>query len=91
MQNVLKVVDGIEKLISANYGYKFNNWVKTTAETDFVNLFITYYGQLDVQINNAKNLAYALESYVRYTDDLSIRDYMVFVKAILEKQNSIVL
>ena len=92
MQTILQIVEGIEKLINANYGYKFSNWLKTKAESEFVNLFITYYGELDIiQINNARNLAYSLESYKNYTEDLSIRDYMVFMKTILEKQNSIVL
>lgn len=92
MQTVLQIVNGIEKLINANYGYRFSNWVKTTAEADFVNLFTTYYGQLNIiQINNARNLAYSLESYKNYTEELSIRDYMAFIKTILEKQNSIVL
>lgn len=76
-------------LLKANYGVRFNLWARLHAENDFVKVYTDAFGEGNVKmVAYAKNLAYALYSFVIYSSDLAELEYATFLFHIIDKQFS---
>jgi hypothetical protein len=85
-----EIIVGLEKEIRANWGWMFNVWVKTHAENYIINIYKTTKGDNDKNTLLAKNLYYAMESYVYFSDTSSanfyVKDIVVFLDRIIKNQ-----
>ena len=78
-------------LLKANYGVRFNLWARVHAENDFVKVYLDTFGEGGGNVKMvayAKNLAYALYSFVIYSSDLAELEYATFLFHIIDKQFS---
>jgi hypothetical protein len=74
-------------LLKENYGVRFNMWARVYAENDFVNIYSETFGGDNVRmVAYAKNLAYALHSFVIYSSELSEKEYATFLFNMIDKQ-----
>jgi hypothetical protein len=64
----------------------FTDWINTDSLKYIVALYESELGKSEIVTNNAKNLVYSLRAYHKYTNDNTIRDYIVFMEDIIENQ-----
>jgi hypothetical protein len=85
-----EIIVELEKEIRANWGWMFNAWVKNQAENYIINIYKTTKGDNDKSVLLAKNLYYAMESYVYFSDTSStnfyVKDIVVFLDRIIKNQ-----
>jgi hypothetical protein len=82
-----RVNELIEALIKSKKGYGFDHWARNLSTPDIVHVYTSVYGSEDtIQMNNAKNLAYAFSAYATYSEENSEIDYVVFLRHIIDLQ-----
>ena len=84
-----QILSDLEDLLRENWGYKFNAWVKKDAEKAFIDIYKRAIPNDVNCIVFAKNLYYAMESYVYFADNnMIMKDLSVFLGRIIEKQTN---
>lgn len=81
----------LEKIIQAvreKQGFDFAYWVRSGQAGDqFVRIYQGEFGDDNtIAINNAKNLGYAFAAFIYYSEELPLKDYIVFLTNIVTKQ-----
>jgi len=81
------VSEQIELLIRNNYGVGFVRWLNSDAEKDFIRIYNSVGGEsISIETCNARNLALALRAYEHFSNDLFVKDFVVFARHIIEGQ-----
>jgi hypothetical protein len=79
----------ISRVIDENTGYKFNNWLNTSARTD---IYIAYLAVIGEHTEDSlvklysDNLFFALKAFSNYNNELHVKEYKVFLETIIELQ-----
>jgi len=81
-----QILTELENALDENWGYKFNGWMRTDAVSTIQTIYVKALPYNPLNSILGRNLYYAMESYVYFTENPLKKDILVFLDRIIQKQ-----
>lgn len=81
-----QILTELENAIDENWGYKFNGWMHSDAAVAIQTIYVQALPYNPSNSILGRNLYYAMESYVYFTENPLKKDILVFLDRIIQKQ-----